>query len=319
MWTMGRRLAAIAFLGALGGASACSLLTSFDGFGSGSGDASTPTPADGGDGAASADASNPSDASDASYASDTSTGADVSADGDAQGPTDAPPVDGGCPVGNPGPAMVRVGTFCIDSTEVTVAEYQQFLTDAGTQPGAQPSTCSWNTSTVPENWPPFGPTNQALNGVNWCQAYLYCAWAGKRLCGSPNGGPADPTAPNSASSSQWFQACSRNGDGQHQYPYGNTFDPTVCNGANDAGGPLPSVPTCQGGYPGIFDMSGNVFEWEDSCQPSATDSSGQLDECALRGGAFWSASTQLQCALQNTTLRNDQGMMNDLGIRCCTR
>jgi formylglycine-generating enzyme required for sulfatase activity len=216
--------------------------------------------------------------------------------------------------------MVRVGTFCIDSTEVTVAQYQQYLTAAGNNPGAQPTTCAqWNTTNVPQNWPPFGPTSQALNGVNWCQAYLYCAWAGKRLCGSPDGGPADPTAPSSPSSSQWFQACSRNNDGQHRYPYGNTYDPTACNGNEDAGAALPSFQTCQGGYTGIFDMSGNVFEWEDSCQPNTTDQSHQLDQCAVRGGAFWSNPTELECALHNTTLRNDQGAMNDLGIRCCSR
>jgi formylglycine-generating enzyme required for sulfatase activity len=312
---------------ALSLSAACSVLNSFDGFGGGASDASAPMPAEGGDAAASADTSDSSetpdvsDASNGSDVSDASYSPDVSADGDAQGLVDAPSLDGGCPVGNPGPAMVRVGTFCIDSTEVTVAQYQQYLTAAGNNPGAQPTTCAqWNTTNVPQNWPPFGPTNQALNGVNWCQAYLYCAWAGKRMCGSPNGGPADPAAPNSPSSSQWFQACSRNDDGQHKYPYGNTFDPTVCNGVEyEAGAPLSSVQTCQGGYPGIFDMSGNVMEWEDSCQPSPTDPSGQFDRCALRGGAFWSAPTQLECALQNTTIRNDQGAMNDLGIRCCSK
>jgi formylglycine-generating enzyme required for sulfatase activity len=216
--------------------------------------------------------------------------------------------------------MVRVGTFCIDSTEITVQQYMLYLVDAGSTPGTQPAACAWNTSTLPQSWPPSGPVNQALEGVNWCQAYLYCAWAGKRLCGNPDGGPADPGTPDLPSSSQWFQACSANGDGQHRYPYGNAYDPQTCNGADyDAGGPLPSLPTCQGGYSGIFDMSGNVFEWEDSCEPSASDPTGQGDTCNIRGGAFWSPSTQLTCSRQAQTTRGDQGLKNDLGIRCCSK
>jgi formylglycine-generating enzyme required for sulfatase activity len=215
--------------------------------------------------------------------------------------------------------MVRVGTFCIDSTEVTVEQYQEFLADAGTQPGGQLPRCQWNTTTVPANWPPFAPVNEALDGVNWCQAYLYCAWAGKRLCGSPDGGRGDPTAPNSPSNSQWYQACSRDDDGQHQYPYGNAYDPTACNGGDGDGGALPSLQTCQGGYPGIFDMSGNVFEWEDLCQNDSTDRTGESDQCATRGGAFWSSSTDLGCAMHNSTTRGDQGLRHDLGIRCCSR
>jgi formylglycine-generating enzyme required for sulfatase activity len=266
------------------------------------------------------DASDVPDVSDAFAAPDAPDALDASTDADAQQSVDAQPVEGGCPAGNPGPTMVQVGTFCIDSTEITVGQYTQYLAAVGTTPGAQPAGCGWNTSTIPQTWPLSGPANVALQGVNWCQAYLYCEWAGKRLCGSPAGGPADPASPNVPSNSQWFQACSRNDDGQHRYPYGNAYNRTVCNCAEyEAGAPLPSVQTCQGGYPGIFDMSGNVMEWEDSCQPDSTDRTGASDRCNIRGGAFWSASGQLVCALSNTTTRSDQGLMNDLGFRCCSK
>jgi hypothetical protein len=66
-------------------------------------------------------------------------------------------------------------------------------------------------------------------------------------------------------------------------------------------------------------MSGNVLEWEDSCQPDPTDPTGQSDTCNIRGGAFWSYSGQLGCALHNQTKRSDQGLMNDLGLRCCSK
>jgi formylglycine-generating enzyme required for sulfatase activity len=146
-------------------------------------------------------------------------------------------------------------------------------------------------------------------------------WAGKRLCGHPDGGPADPGLPNDPTNSQWFQACSHNGDGQHAYPYGNSFSPLACNGAAyNAGAPVPSVASCQGGYPGLFDMSGNVFEWEDSCQLITADPSGFSDQCNVRGGAFWSDAGHLGCSMQGDWgFRGDPGMNNDLGFRCCSQ
>src|SRR5215472_5996844 len=53
----------------------------------------------------------------------------------------------GCPAG-PGPAMVLTDTFCVDSTEVTNAQYAQFLS-AGWNVSNQPPRCAWNTSFAP--------------------------------------------------------------------------------------------------------------------------------------------------------------------------
>jgi hypothetical protein len=66
----------------------------------------------------------------------------------------------------------------------------------------------------------------------------------------------------------------------------------------------------------IFDMSGNVAEWENSC--SAT--TGATDNCAVRGGAYDTSPgmTSLTCA-SNTSqppfVRSTQAA--DIGIRCC--
>jgi formylglycine-generating enzyme required for sulfatase activity len=186
----------------------------------------------------------------------------------------------------------------------------------------QPPRCSFNNSYVPGSpWPPPGPTNQALKRVNWCDAYMYCAWAGKRLCGNADGGPADYKGWADPNASQWFKACSHNNDGAHVYPYGLTYDPRACNGADyDAGVPLPSLSTCHGGYAGLFDMSGNVVEWEDSCQPTAPDASDQTgasDSCRIRGGSFLTNEQELRCDLGVATGRNNGGLDN--GFRCCSK
>jgi hypothetical protein len=329
---------------------ACSLTLSFDGIDDGSGDATR----DGGGadtvalgdvasldqgsndagGDATIDAgSNGGDATDATSATDTSqvgdatSGADAGADVtdgaaplDASdgAPADGAPGEGGCPVGAPGPAMVDLGNFCIDSTEVTAAQYTDFLVAKAGDTSGQPPKCQWNSSYTPNFWPPSGPMDQAIRGVNWCDAYTYCQWAGKRLCGNPDGGPADPNDWANATLSAWFRACSRNNDGLHVYPYGLVYDASACNGQDyDAGGPLPSLPSCQGGYPGLFDMSGNVIEWEDSCNPNAGDQSGATDSCMIRGGGFGQSSDGLRCDIGISTWRNNGG--GDNGFRCCSK
>ncbi|MDZ4063947.1 MAG: hypothetical protein U1E22_04685, partial [Coriobacteriia bacterium] len=39
------------------------------------------------------------------------------------------------------------------------------------------------------------------------------------------------------------------------------------------------------GYAGVYDLIGNAFEWEDSCDGNF----GIIDSCRLRGGHFGSA------------------------------
>jgi formylglycine-generating enzyme required for sulfatase activity len=55
--------------------------------------------------------------------------------------------------------------------------------------------------------------------------------------------------------------------------------------------PVASVPSCEGGYAGLFDMVGNVAEFIDSCLPPdpgcPADLGGhQCDLCVLVGGSF---------------------------------
>jgi formylglycine-generating enzyme required for sulfatase activity len=222
--------------------------------------------------------------------------------------------------------MVSAGTFCIDSTEVTLGQYTAFLAAKAGDTSGQPAHCLWNTSYTPTSaWPPpaSAPNDQAMRGVDWCDAFMYCAWAGKRLCGNADGGSSDPNSVSDPTVSQWFRACSHNNDGVHAYPYGLTYQASLCNGTDyDAGGPLPSLSTCRGGYPGLFDMSGNVIEWEDSCWPTPTspdagDTSGASDFCNIRGGGFGQGAQGLTCDSNIATVRSNGG--GDNGFRCCSK
>jgi hypothetical protein len=217
------------------------------------------------------------------------------------------------------------GDYCVDYLEVTYSDYNTFWT-SNPSLATQPNYCTWNTTWTPANgWPPdLVTTDPGYNGgnpvnwVNWCQAYGYCVQQGKHLCGNLAGGP-NPTADSAnALESQWFNACSA--DGVNTYPYGGTYQPGRCNDVSaGVGAPWQELNSnqqlvndqCQGGASGLYQMSGDVAEWENSCNGT----SGATDTCLLRGGSYNSSATELTCAAAVAVARNYQG--GDSGFRCC--
>ena len=129
-----------------------------------------------------------------------------------------------------------------------------------------------------------------------------CGNAGKRLC----------------TISEWRAACT--GPSGNAYPYGANYVDNACvddnGGKCDKGGGgvqnCGSRATCEGGTPGVFDMSGNVWEW-------VSDVSG--GQCGLRGGSVdacggGSDNALLSCTNDHWT--NDCGLTwKALGFRCC--
>jgi formylglycine-generating enzyme required for sulfatase activity len=221
-----------------------------------------------------------------------------------------------CPSGGDTPMVLVPSTdasFCIDTIETTDLQYSRFLATIRNAPGIQPVECQGAPSHVPAA--PIAPDDLPVANVNWCDAYAYCAWAGKRLC--QEFAPA-----NDARDTEWYLACSQGG--ALAYPYGAAYVATACNGSqNPAGGRLPSgsLSSCVGGYPGIFDMSGNVWEWEASCTSA---SGGPLsDRCRARGGGYISGVANLSCHGDSETPDNfDGGLLRSstspaVGIRCC--
>lgn len=228
-----------------------------------------------------------------------------------------------CPAGR-GPSMARVkdayGTFCIDTTEVTNAQFNTFLADA-TRP-TPPAVCAYRTT---YGGPPRPANAIPVTDVDWCEAWMFCAWSGKRLCGSRNGTRINdfPVA-NDTKVSEWYAACSHTGN--TRYPYGDVAAAPRCNGCDrankcgaDAGlADLVPVATlaCEGGYPGLFDMAGNVGEWEDNCEPKP--GAEQQATCPPRGGDRTVSSADLKCALTEVSTSSERGSRSAVtGIRCC--
>jgi formylglycine-generating enzyme len=229
----------------------------------------------------------------------------------------------GCPSGG-GPTMIDVGSHCIDATEVTKAQYEAFLaTSPPLQSAVGPPYCSWNASYLPAGPWPAGP-DLPITFVDWCDAHAFCAWANKRLCGAIGGGSNPFAAYDDAGASQWFHACSQGGTSQ--YPYGNSYSGTVCVSheydgapgvqASDAAQPVGGAALCHGlapPYDGLRDLSGNVSEWEDSCEAYLGDS----DKCRRRGGSYIEGpGGDLRCADTSNSSRETSSAT--IGFRCCS-
>jgi formylglycine-generating enzyme required for sulfatase activity len=207
--------------------------------------------------------------------------------------------------------VVAAGGYGILATEVTNEEYATFLATQP-KPALQSGACAWNKTFMPsEGWPSTAP-KQPVVFVDFCDAEAYCRWARLRLCGKIGGGPNPYGDLAVGTSSQWFNACSVGGT--RAYPYGATYVGAACNGADYGKGAAVDVGEatgCEGGYPSLHDMSGNVWEWEDSCNGAA----GETDLCRIRGGSYSQSETALGCAADSALARSSTG--KSVGFRCC--
>lgn len=128
-----------------------------------------------------------------------------------------------------------VGAFFMDVNEVTNAAYLEFVKATGHTPPLK-----WKDEVFPE-----GEGSFPVTGVSWYDAVEYAAWAGKRL----------PTE------AEWEFAA--RGTDERLYPWGTEWNVESAN----AGGVSKSIRNVgEGGRSpfGLFDMSGNAWEWTKS-------------------------------------------------------
>ncbi len=129
----------------------------------------------------------------------------------------------------------ELAPYCLDETEVTVARYRACVEQGRcTKPVDKQFHCNFR-------YPDRG--EHPINCVNWTQADQFCAAQGQRL----------PTE------AEW-EAAARGGERYQEYSWGNeTPDGRTCwKQAHSC--PVKSFPA---GTFGLFDMTGNVWEWVD--------------------------------------------------------
>jgi formylglycine-generating enzyme len=273
---------------------------------------------------------------------DTAVDADTAADVDAAVDADVSPIADGdadtLPDGTiagecgtyRGAKMVKITpasgpAFCIDATETTNAQYNVFVA-AKYPTDTQPAVCAWNSA-----WGSIERDKDELPRVyvNWCQARGYCEWAGKRLCGKLGDG-ANPVAPIDApdrTKSEWTFACT-GGKAENVYPYGTYYQSGFCNALGAVTKQVATHPKCIGveaPFTSVFDLSGNVYEWENSCLPTG-DAGPKTTECSHRGGSAFGGAAEApdwsRCAYAPRdgvypTMHEIQVVDQYIGMRCC--
>ena len=136
-----------------------------------------------------------------------------------------------------------VENFSIAETEVTNAQYAEFIKDTGHQ-----SPEGWNKEIFPKDTDQFPVVN-----VSWKDAADYCEWLGKKL-------GMKVRLPSEA---EWELAA--RGKELNKYPWGNEWNKDAAI-SEETGGKISAVksfPINRSPF-GAYDMAGNVWEWTDN-------------------------------------------------------
>jgi formylglycine-generating enzyme len=157
---------------------------------------------------------------------------------------------------------VNISSFAISRTEVTVAQYKQF--------------CNYTGHPMPPapvyGWEDINP----VTNITWNDALAYCNWVGGRL----------PTE------AEWEYAA--NAGSNSTYSGSNNLSDVAFYNTNSGGKPGPAAKKSPNRF-GLYDMTGNVYEWcsdwhsQQYYQQSPTDNpKGPLSgkERVIRGGAY---------------------------------
>ncbi|MFQ5558994.1 MAG: formylglycine-generating enzyme family protein [Nitrospinota bacterium] len=199
------------------------------------------------------------------------------------------------------PAHVVFGKpFYIDMYEVTNGKYKNFLSETGYSP--------------PENWTgkeyPKGKKEHPVTYVSWYDADNYCKWAGKRL---PR---------------EWeWEKAARGTDGR-VYPWGNVWDMYKSNNplrALEDTQPVGSYEEGKSPY-GLYDMSGNVWEWVDDHYFPHPGSDYINPEFGvkyrlLKGGSYWDCSFYscgISAPVYNRAFFEPEVKGESYGFRCAS-
>ncbi|MDP7551584.1 MAG: SUMF1/EgtB/PvdO family nonheme iron enzyme [Nitrospinaceae bacterium] len=191
-----------------------------------------------------------------------------------------------------------VETFHIDLHEVTNANYHLFASATKRE-----FPYHWSEGNIPA-----GKGDHPVIYVSWHDANAYCKWSGKRL----------PTE------QEWEKAA--RGENGNIYPWGNEWSLDKSNNpykGSTGTQPVGSYPEGRSPY-GLYNMSGNVWEWVDSFylpHPGNTIPRAEYgkDKRVLKGGS-WFDCLSYGCGLSAPTFNRSfftpEVKNNSFGFRC---
>jgi serine/threonine-protein kinase len=196
--------------------------------------------------------------------------------------------------------FVDVKPFEIDKTEVTNAEYAEFVRATKHRP--------------PDNWtngqPVAGSEMLPVVNVSYEDAVEFARWRSKR----------DGKNYRLPTEEEWEYAA-RGGDQGNLYPWGNTW----VEGYAGVMDPREIVPKPVGSYPqdktrwGVLDMEGNVYEWTSSKASYYPGNPQQVrpdnKNWIVRRGASFSTDSELKLPLTSRNWNDPKLKNNMLGFR----
>jgi formylglycine-generating enzyme required for sulfatase activity len=192
--------------------------------------------------------------------------------------------------------------YAIDRTEITIGFFTRIM-------GYSPSFFKDDTSKPVEN-------------VSFIEAALFCnkrsAKEGLTPCYNPNNWACDRSKNGYRlpSEAEWEYAC-RAGT-KTPFFWGKKVSSKYCWYSGDSKGATHPVATVKPNGFGVFDMSGNVWEWCDDRytpeRPEKKDSHWELGPKTLRGGSFSSTPGLLGSAVRDGG--DPMGKSNGVGFRC---
>ena len=217
----------------------------------------------------------------------------------------------------------EIAAFFLDRYAVTNRQFQKFVQSGGydtleiwpsqvwpsvvrfTDRTGQPGPRDWENRTFPAR-----QADHPAVGICWYEAMAYARWVGKRL----------PTAAEWQKAGGWPEQLS--GGDCNRYPWGDLFDPEQTNlAAAQIGGTVPVSAFPTGATPnGIFQMTGNVWEWlDDPLQtiPCETDQTFIPWKPMRRivGGAY-NTYFPTEATCQFITGQGELARRDNIGFRC---
>ncbi len=188
---------------------------------------------------------------------------------------------------------VKVDAFAMAAKLVTNAEYKIYLDAINASPADYPDY--WDN-------PDFNKPEQPVIGITLKEAEAYAAW----LSGVRGVKYRLPTEAE-------YEIAARAGQNV-TYPWGDQL-PSSGNYAAFSGSAKATQPVASyengKNAAGMFDMSGNVWEWTTSLPEGSM--SGNATYCIVKGGSYMDSQYELR--ISNRVLRNPEERFPDVGFR----
>lgn len=207
--------------------------------------------------------------------------------------------------------LVDIDAFYLDLYETTNEEYQRFVQATGHR-----KPLHWAAGKIPG-----GKERHPVYDISWDDADAYCKWIGKRL----------PTE------AEWERAA-RGGLEKKLYPWGDQLSMSQKSSASTpapqaqnvkaAHTGFPNGPTAVGSYPpsgfGLFDMTGNVWEWVSDWyeRDYYSVSAGRNPQGPARGmyrifrGGGWSDNDERNLMVHYRNYTDPSARVPTIGVRC---